>query len=158
MCLISPLLQLGVPAHKAIFNFFSDNKAIFIFKMAIFNLNSSKLTNYAEPSSNPSRNLLTWQSADLTDRFLGRPLLAVVDLPFTATSSMLYGWDGKSVTVISMYIRVVPFQSMVRQLPLKNKNPEINAHVFHLLADKHFIYFQFDINDKTSLCDRIVLT
>ena len=48
--------------------------------------------------------------------------------------------------------------SDLRQLPLKNKNPEINAHVFRLLADKHFIYFQFDINDKTSLCNRIVLT
>ena len=40
---------MGVPAHKAIFNFFNDNKAIFIFKLAIFNLNSSKLTKYAEP-------------------------------------------------------------------------------------------------------------
>ena len=125
--------------------------------MTIFNLNSSKLTKYVELSSNPSRNLLTWQSADLTDRFLGRPLLVVIDLPFIATASMLYGWDGKSVTVKSMYSRVVPFQSMVRQLPLKNKNPEINAHVFHLLADTDFIYFQFDINDKT-LCNRIVLT
>ena len=34
----------GLPAHKAVFNFFNDNKAIFNFKTAIFTLNSSKLT------------------------------------------------------------------------------------------------------------------
>ena len=100
---------MGVPAHKAIFNFFSDNKAIFIFKMAIFNLNSSKLTKYAEPSSNPSRNLLTWQSADLTDCFLLRPVLDAVDPSVSVNSSMFYGWDVTSLIVKLCTSELSPF-------------------------------------------------